>query len=231
MNEDISIPARRFLRAWALSTDLAGLPPIDPRVQRILGIAPPSTPEQNELECHFVAALTAGDSARTASTPEVADQMLAVGAPHLRALDAAGERDAAKEAIAVINSTRTVQALMHRIGGDAVTSDPDMALVPLTVAAGKLSPRAAAMALYALPVAGVLPERWERTLRACLGSLAFNAEPLGHEATTGIDASFAHPGGLPDWMSFDPAYAAARAFTLDVYLASEQAKAQAAKRP
>ena len=117
MSENISIPARRHLRAWALSTDLAGLPPSDPRVQRILGIAPPSTPEQNELECHFVAALTAGDSARTASTPEVADQMLAVGAPHLRALDAAGERDAAKEAIAVINSTRTVQALMQRIGG------------------------------------------------------------------------------------------------------------------
>lgn len=109
-------------------------------------------------------------------------------------------------------------------------SDPDMALVPLTMAAGKLKPREAAMALYALPVAGVLPERWERTLRACLGSIASAAEPLGHEATTGIDASFAHPGGLPQWMSFDPAYAAARAFTLDLYLAAEGAKAQGSSR-
>lgn len=58
LNEDILISARRYLRAWALSTDLAGVPPADPRVQRILGTALPSTHEQNALECHFVESLT-----------------------------------------------------------------------------------------------------------------------------------------------------------------------------
>lgn len=117
MSEEISIPARRFLRAWALSTDLVDLPPSDPRVQRILGIAPPSTQEQNELECHFVAGLTWLQSANGASTEAAAVEAYQRATPHLQALDVAGEHATAAEALAVINSAGTVLALMQRLGG------------------------------------------------------------------------------------------------------------------
>ena len=115
MTEEISIPARRYLRAWVLSTDLAELPRDDPRVRRILGIAPPSTSEQNALECHFVEGLTCLQFAKGASTEEAATEAYKRAAPHLEALDAAGEHAAAAEAVRIINATGAMQALMTRL--------------------------------------------------------------------------------------------------------------------
>jgi hypothetical protein len=115
MAEDISIPARRYLRAWALSTDLVDKPTDDPRMQRILGIALPSTVEQNALECRFVEGLTWLQVAKGASTEAVAIDAYKRAAPHLDALDAAGEHAAADEAVRIINATATFQGLMDRL--------------------------------------------------------------------------------------------------------------------
>lgn len=86
MNEDILIPARRYLRAWALSTDLAGVPPAYPWVQRILGTALPSTREQNALECHFVESLTWSQFAKGASTEAAAADAYQRTAPYIKSV-------------------------------------------------------------------------------------------------------------------------------------------------
>ena len=116
-SESLSPAARRYLRAWALSGPLADTPAHDPRRMRMATMTPPSTANESALEVHFVSALTYGQAAREANSEAAAEQLWRLGAPHLRALDAAGERAPAREAIAVIESAERVSAFFHTLAG------------------------------------------------------------------------------------------------------------------